>query len=179
MPRYGFSGQPADMKIFILFVMRHVSEPVMLEEMAEMVLIDDNMNYFQFSQSVSELAESGLLQKEPGSGGGDVYTLSPYGFDTLEPMERSLPASLRSAGREKARESQRRLRMQRRVRTEILSRDDDIVTRLTFTDGRDSLLQIELVSGTREKAERMSENFKNDAEKVFDGVVRLLLDDDI
>ena len=50
MPRYGFNGQLAEMKIFILFVMRHVVEPITLDEMAEMVLIDDNMNYFAFSQ---------------------------------------------------------------------------------------------------------------------------------
>jgi hypothetical protein len=50
MPRYGFNGEKTEMKVFILFIMRHVLEPVTLDDMSEMILIDDNMNYFLFSE---------------------------------------------------------------------------------------------------------------------------------
>ena len=177
MPRYGFNGQMTEMKIFILFILRYVLSPVTLEEMGEIVLIDDNMNYFLLSQSVSELVASDLLLREPGPRGSDVYSLLPRGRDTLEPVERTLPISLRQAGQEAARKVMGRLRCQGRTHTAIFVRDDEPMARLTLTDGKDILLRIELATGAWDRARQMCENFEKRAETIFDGVIRVLLDD--
>ena len=176
MPRYGFNGDKTMMKLFILFIMRHVLDPVTLDQMGEMVLIDDNMDYFLYSESAAELVESGLLFKERGGHGFDVYTLSPHGYDTLEPLERSLPFSLRRAGQETARAVVARLRRLARLHTEILARNDMPMARLTMTDGQDTILQIELVTGSKERARDICKNFERRAEAIFDGVLKVLLD---
>ena len=175
MPRYGFNGEKTLMKIFILFVMRHVLDHVTLDQMGEMVLIDDNMNYFLYSESVAELVESNLLLKEKDPHGLEVYTLSPHGFDTLEPVERTLPISLRRAGQEHTRAVAERLRRRARLHTEILMRKDEPMARLTMTDGQDTILRIELVTGNTERARDICGNFEHHAEDIFDDILRVLL----
>ena len=176
MPRYGFNGERTQMKIFILFVMRHVLDPVTLDDIGEMVLIDDNMDYFLCSQSVSELVESELLRKEHRPKGLDAYTLSARGYETLESVERTLPISLRRAGQENARKVLGRLRRQARIRTEILMRDGEPMARLSLTDGRDPILQIELVAADCDRAREMCAHFEQNAELIFDGILQVLTD---
>ena len=175
MERYGFNGQITEMKIFILFILRHVLDPLTLDELGEMVLIDENMNYFLYCQGVSELADAGLVFREPRNDGQDAYTLSPHGYDTLEPVEATLPSSLRRAGWESAHEKRRLLRRKARIYTEVLARGEQPVAVMILTDGCDPILHIELQSGTPERARQMCACFKENAERVFDDVLRVLL----
>ena len=176
MPRYGFKEDKQTMKIFVLFVMRYILNPVTLEEMSEMILIDDNMNYFLFADSVAELAESELLIKEPGSGSGPVYTLSQRGYNVLIALERKLSYSLRIAGQESVRKVLPRLRREKHIKTAIVMRGKEPMARLVMTDGQDPVFHIELMAVSRERAEKMCTTFKRNAEAIFDGVISLLLD---
>ncbi|MCL2748056.1 MAG: DUF4364 family protein [Oscillospiraceae bacterium] len=178
MPRYGFNGELTEMKIFLLFIMRHIPDPIALDEMGEATLIDDNMNYFLFCQGVEELANSGLLLVEKDSKGRDVYTLSPRGFETLLPVERALPVALRRAGQENALRVLSRMRLQSRVKTEVWMREGEHMVRLALTDGLDPILRIEVVCGSREKASQMCKYFSENAETIFDGVMKTLLPGD-
>jgi len=175
MARYGFKiDDKEQMLIFILYVMKHVLDPVTLDEMGEMVLIDDNMNWFLYADCVAELVDSGLLLKEPGKS-GPVYTLSPHGYNNLIQMQRKVSYSLRKAADETVPEVISRLRREARIQTEVVTRGEDPIARLTLTDGREPILRIELVTMSRQRAYKMCATFKNSAEAVFDGLLELLL----
>lgn len=175
MARYGFGGGRTDMKIFILYVMRHVLDPVALDDLGEMVLIDDNMNYFLFSECVSDLVGSGLLLKETGKT-GNVYTLTPRGFDTLEPVERTLPVSLRRAVEKSIPMVLERLHRATVAQTELFDRNGDPMVRLTLTDGKDTILSLELMTAGLEQSRSICVNFRQHPELVFSSVLRALTD---
>ena len=175
MPRFGFNGQLTEMKIFVLYIMREIMGSVTMDEMAEMVLIDDNMNFFLFRQSVHELAESGLLEKTKDSGGHDVFSLSPRGSNTLDPMERTLPISLRREGKRRVRLTLDRLWRETRIHTKVLSRGEEPIARMTLTDGRNPILHMELLCGSIGQAEQVCDYFSTNPHKVLDGVMLVLL----
>lgn len=177
MARYGFSGDKTEMKIFILYVMRHVLDPVTLDQMGEIVLIDDNMNYFQYCECAAELVNSELLIKEADGEGRETYTLTPRGYDTVSAVESSLPTALRRAARENALIVLNRLRRESRLEARVIERKGEPLSKLTMTDGRDPILQIEIMAGDREQAGEICRNFLHRAEDVFDGILRALLDE--
>lgn len=178
MARYGFNGGKTEMKIFVLFVMRHVLDPVTLEQMSEMVLIDDNMNYFLFCECVADLVDSEMLIKEPGQKRGEVYTLTPHGYETLSSVEKSLPISLRRAAQETTLLVMDRLRRESLVHAEMVTSSGEPMARLTMTDGRDPILRLEVVTGSTEQARDICINFRQHADTIFDNILRVLLDND-
>jgi hypothetical protein len=173
--RYGFGGGKTEMKIFILFVMRHVLDPVDFEQMSEMVLIDDNINYFLYCECVAELLESGLLLKETDKDGRERYTITPRGYETGYIVDSNVPPALKRAAQETVLIVLNRIQRMSRLDAKVVMRGDEPLASLTMTDGRDPILQMEIMTGTEEQAKEICGNFLCNADGIFDDVLRSLL----
>ena len=162
MPRYGFSGEPADMRKLILFAVKAVGEPVDERELTGLALADDNADYFLFADALGGLLNNGLLLREDGT-----LRLSPRGAEVADITGDGLPAALRRhLSKESAAVRERQMR-ERCVTAEVLEEDDGVCFYGVLTDGHSPLLELKLQTGGKKQAAALRRRFEKDAEKIL------------
>ncbi len=168
MPRYGFSGDKPDTKFLILFVLRDVQSPVNLAALTEMVLIDDNADYFVFTDAVTELISSGHLSKSEDG----LFSITPKGAEAAQLVENELSVSLRRAAAAAAATVCDRLRREGCIRADVVTTDDGVFAHLVLSDGVSSpLLDLTLYAGTAEQAKLLTKRFHQSAETIYGAVL--------
>jgi len=88
--RFGFIRDKLDIKVLILFILQRISEPVSLDELAELTLCDGAISYFDFAECVSELVASDHISAD-----GDRYLITEKGARNGAITEGGLPYSVR------------------------------------------------------------------------------------
>ncbi len=175
MARYGFRGERKEMKQYILYVMRLARDHVTLEDMQEMMLIDDRMNYFLFCDCIAGLVDSELLLKEKDKKGETVYTVTPRGYEIGEILQDEIPMALRRAAEKNALVVLNRVRRDRSIDVETVERGGNLYARLTMTDGVYPMLTMELTVANKTQADALKKNFRKNAENIFNDVLRAVL----
>ena len=54
--QFGFIHEKLEIKILILFILRHMSEPISFDVLTELTMCDDGIGYFDYMECVAELA---------------------------------------------------------------------------------------------------------------------------
>jgi hypothetical protein len=162
MPRYGFSGESADMRKLILLICRSMGEPVDGRELIRIALIDDNADYFLFADAMTALLENGLLERD-----GEAVSLSQRGEETALITERSLPAALRRAVADESAAARERQLRGRCVFANVAGEDGGAVFSGTLTDGARPLLELTLHTGSTKQADALKRRFERDAEAIM------------
>jgi hypothetical protein len=158
MPRYGFSGESADMRKLILHICRSVGEPADVRELIRIALMDDNADYFLFSDALTALIENGLAARLD-----ETVFLTPRGEETAVITERNLPAALRRAvGEECAAVRERQLR----GRCVSASESDGVFTGI-LSDGDSPILELKLQTGSARQAGALKRKFEKNAEVIL------------
>ena len=165
-----------DIKIFILYLMKNVGEPLSFTTICDIVIQDEFVNYFDFAVCFPELLESGAVA-ETDDVPEKLYYVTPSGVDTLESYESSLLTVIK----ERALRNALRLIAYNRNGNKIRSRIEEASggCRLVceMTDKEKTLLSIELFLGDGAYAEKLKENFDDRAEIIYRGVLSLLSGD--
>ena len=78
-----------DIKIFILYLMRHVGRPLDFVSINDIVVQDGYVGYFDFVECFAELLEAGNIEEMAGEGkeGDEIYRVTEQGayvVDTLD-----------------------------------------------------------------------------------------------
>ncbi|MBR5858726.1 MAG: DUF4364 family protein, partial [Clostridia bacterium] len=80
-----------DVKVFILYLMNNVGEPLEFTTVNDIVVQDEFVNYFDFALCFSELLEAGQIDEIAiGEGEEPKYVISQNGKETLDSYESSL-----------------------------------------------------------------------------------------
>ena len=77
--RFGFIHEKLDIKLLILFVLRRLPAPIDAERLADLVLIDGGIGYFDYKECLAELVNTAqIAETEDGDG---VCKAPPGGTD--------------------------------------------------------------------------------------------------
>ena len=91
MDHFGFIHEKMDIKILILFVLDQLPGPVDALTLEDLVFCDDGIGYFDYSDCLAELAETGQITEENGR-----YQITETGSRNVAAVGSSLPYSVRS-----------------------------------------------------------------------------------
>ena len=64
MDHFGFIHEKMDIKILILYVLAQLPAPVDSLTLSDLVFCDDGIGYFDYSDCLAELAETGQITEE-------------------------------------------------------------------------------------------------------------------
>lgn len=93
MARMGFIQDKLEIKFLLLYIASRLIEPVPFEAMQELAMIDDGVDFFDFSECMNDLVTSGhLTLSEDG-----LYAITEKGLRNGQICESSLPYSVRLA----------------------------------------------------------------------------------
>lgn len=172
MARYGFSGTPEDTKILILYILSECSEPVPREDLQALAMLDDNADYFVYSDALADLTARGLLLSD---GNGNLsLTETARGHAAITASE--LPASLRRQLRLEMPALQRRLLRDNAIGARLEQNKLGYAAVLTWSDMHAPLIELRVAAGSEEQANALVDGWRKNAESIYQSLLSQLLE---
>jgi len=168
--KHGFIHEPLEIKLLILFVMQRLSEPVTMNELAELTMCDDAISYFDVTDCIDKLTKTKhLLLSEDKK-----YSLSAKGLHNGEILEKELPYSVKlkaESATKLVRSAQERNAL---IRTDCNKRDDgNLNVTLSLSDGYEEIVSINLFATDENQADTMMNGFRENAEDIYKAIIEM------
>lgn len=170
MERFGFIHEKLDIKILILFVLNELPAPVDELKLSELVFCDDGIGYFDYSDCLAELTESGQITEQDRK-----YQITDLGRQNVEAVGSSIPYSVRTKALKLTAPLAAQMRRAALITAEHSIDDDGLCTvHLSVSDGVSPILELRLLAANEQAAGTMENAFRADAESIYHKIVGIL-----
>ena len=170
MARYGFIHDKLDIKILILFILQRLPEAISGETLLGLALCDEGFDYFDYSECLSELIETGHVAESP-----EGYAITEKGLEHVSVIESSLPYSVRIKVERAARPIASAMRRSAMIRV-LREKSDNGATYVTLSlsDGVGDILSMRLLTARDEQAGAIESAFRAGAEGIYNKIIEML-----
>lgn len=169
----GFIHDKLDIKLLVLYIMDRAAAPIDFATLTDLSLCDSGVDYFQFAEAVSELADSGHLDQQ-----GEFYAITDKGRRVCAAGESSLSPIIRRRCDQRLAPLNQALKRKAPVRAQVEERPQGFDVRLFMDDDQGSLFSLTLLSPTREDAQGIADRFLAHPDRIYNGLLGALLADD-
>lgn len=173
--RFGFIHDEMELKVLILFILRRLPCPVLYENLMDVTLLcDDGIGYFEFSECLSD-----LVSTEHVSVDEEKYFCTEKGRTNGEITEPNLPYSVRMRAEKAAAALSHMLKRDSMIiASHEMRQRGGFTVKLSMSDGVGPIISMELLSGDDKQTKKMEENFRKNAESIYNKIVNILLEED-
>ena len=170
MDRFGFIHEKLDIKLLILFVLRRLPGPVSFETLSDLVLIDDGFDYFEYTQCLTELIETGHVENNENS-----YKITKIGAEHEITVESGIPYSVRLKAERSAQPIIEKMKRDGLIGTSHeLNKNGGCQVKLSLSDGIGDIVSLSILASDEEQAKSIEKYFRSDAENVYHKLIKLL-----
>ncbi len=162
-----------EMKFLVLYVFKHLTEPITLEQLTPMVVFSPAIDYFEFCQAVNELVESGHLTHTDG-----MFELTAKGTFAADVCQSGIPYSARMRAQNSTLTALAKMRRETEVCSSVSETDGEITVNCQLLDGQTAFLDIKLFAVSPEQASALRENFNKNAEKIYNKILESFMESD-
>lgn len=163
----GMIHEKLDIKLLILYILKGLPEACDVNDVFDICQCDQGVIYFDFSDCLAELVDSGHVTREEGE-----LRITDKGRRNIEAVENSLPYSVRRAADKAAQPYAKALARLSNIRADIA--DDGNTVHLSLNDGQGEILDLSLFVGNPERAKKIRKNFRRDAESYYQRIIAML-----
>ena len=170
MGRVGFIQDKLEIKFLILYVAARLIEPVPFEAMQELTMCDDGIDFFDFSECLSNLVESQHLTLSDDG----LYAITEKGLHNGAICESSLPYSVRLRADKNITIFNQKLKRRAQIQSDIAPRRNGTYTvTLAFNDDESQpILKMELMVPKEVMAKDLAERFQKNPEQLYTDVYK-------
>lgn len=161
-PRYGFIHDKLDIKLLILFVLRHLPAEIDSETLGDLVLIDGGIGYFDYKECLAELVNTAQIEETE-----DGYKVTAKGSRNCEVLENNLPWSVRAKARRLMAPVIEEMRRSDMILANHEHGENGVTVYLSMSDGVGSVFDLKILAADEAQAKRIERNFKRNAEGVY------------
>lgn len=173
MDRIGLIRDKREIKYLILYTMSLLSRPLPRDSIFECVSVDGGFGYFEFCEAFAELERDGNLDVSGETPA--LYALSFDGKRAAQILSTALPAPIMQLARLAAAKLSARILRAAVVKTSHETAPDGTVhVHLSYMDGEDPVFALDLMVDTAQQAQIYEENFRKNAERMYDGILCVL-----
>ena len=169
MDQLGFIHEKLDIKILILYILRRLPGEVEAEMLRGLVMCDDGIGYFDYSDCLSELVTGGNVEEKNGS-----YAITEKGARNADAVESSLPYSVRKKAERLLAPVQEKMRRDASIVARHELTGDGCTVTLGMGDGKGELIRLSFVCAGEDQAKKIERNFRRDAETYYQKIAELL-----
>ncbi len=169
MDNLGFIHEKLDIKILILFVLRRLPGEVDPETLLDICRCDDGIGYFDYSDCLSELVESGHIAESE-----DGYSITEKGIRNADAVESSLPYSVRSKALRLLAPVEEQMRRAALLTARHTLSENGCTVELAMEDGKGEVMHLKLLCVDEDQARRIEKRFRRDAEGVYQRIMEQL-----
>ncbi len=159
-----------DIKILILFILDRLPDTVDGETLANLALADGAVGYFEYAECLAELEDSGHVERS-----GYSYRITEKGSRNCRIVETSLPYTLRSRLAKQLAPVAEGMRRRAMITAEHEDTPQGCRVHLALSDGAGEIMDACFLCGGESRAEKIEENFRQDAEKLYNQIMEILL----
>lgn len=159
----GFVKNNFDIKLIVLYILSKTVEPATFDEISQVALCDEGVDYFLLKQSIDEMIrpENILLEE-------DCYTITPRGQQNLESCMDQLPLSLQQLCDQGLITLNRELLAKKFVKAQVIPHQDTTCSvHLQMTDPTGTILELNLLTPRYQQAEDTVRAFRLDPPKFY------------
>ena len=169
----GFIRDMLDVKILILYVLRHTEYPASRQKIYELCYQDDRLSYFDVCEALPELEASGHVVHNEN----EEYSITEKGRTDGKETEDTIAAPVLQRALIAVEKFNRTFRRDQLVRTQVFARPgDEFSVVLSLDDDQGNLMTLELLGPTEEQASRFSRAMHADAERLYQVIMEFLLE---
>ena len=173
MDKFGFIREKLDIKILILFILRRLPDEIDEGKLSSLIFIDDGINYFDYMECLTELEKTGHITIRDGR-----YKITPKGDRNGAAIESSIPYSVRAKAERASLELASSMRRNAMIEaSHVIDENGSPVIALSLSDGMGEILSLHLLASGEEEAKIIEGNFRLDAERIYNKIVEILLDE--
>jgi len=166
-----------DIKIFILYLMRHIGYPLDFSSLNDIVMQDGMVSYIDFVECFAELLDMGNIQ-EIRTQNGEYYMITPQGTHVADNLESNLLGVIKEKSLKSA---VRLLSFEKRGASSDFSYEelpnDKFLVNCVINDKGDETMNLKFMIDSRQLLERIKNNFKEKPEVVYKGMLAILSGD--
>ncbi len=163
-----------DIKIFILYLLRHIGYPLDFVTVNDIVVQDGFVNYFDFAECFAELLETGNLE-EIKVDDEELYAITEQGKHVADTLQSRLINIIRDKSLKSA---LRLLSFKKRgadLKCEVEPLDGGrFRMHCVVIDHHEEIMRVTVILDNQAQMEKMRYNFNNKPEIVYRGVMALL-----
>ena len=164
----------AQNKLLLLYIINESDISLSNEEITEIVLENDYMNYFLIQQYLSELVSTGFIKCE------DSKDSRVYRITTLYYFQDRLSDSIKNEISLKFTQIQEREKSAAEIVSEYFKKDNNqYLVNLKLIENAETLFSLYLNVATEKQAKKICETWKNNTEHIYVNILNLILDEDI
>ena len=160
--RRGFIHDRLDIKLLILFVLRRLPSEIDGERLADLVLIDGGIGYFDYKDCLAELVETSQIEERE-----DGYVITAKGSRNGEVLESDLPYSVRIKAERAAAPVAEEMRRSAMILANHETGDSGVTVYLAMDDGLGKIFDLKILAADEQQAKRIEKNFKKNAEGFY------------
>lgn len=160
--RLGFIHDKTEFKLLILFVLRRLPAEIDAERLADLVLIDGGISYFDYKDCLAELEETAQIEQ-----GEDGWRVTAKGSRTGEILENSLPYSVRKKAERAAAPVVEEMRRSAMILANHETGEQGVIVYLAVNDGVGSIFDLKILAADETQAKRIEKNFRRNAEAYY------------
>ncbi len=172
MEHFGFVREELDIKILILYILARLPGPVDRESLGDIVFRDEAVDYFSFSECLSELIGTGHIQKENGK-----YEITPHGRADGAMIESSLPVSVRDNADVGMIPVAERISRESMIRTKHSDAHGGCIVNLTMSDGKGVIFDLNALVGDEAQAKQIEKKFRANAEAYYMRILEMFMEE--
>jgi hypothetical protein len=169
---FGFIHEKIEIKILILYILRHLPLPVEFNVLTELTMCDDGISYFDFTECVAELVKTEHVRLK-----GNKYSLTAKGARNGEITENSLPFSVRRKVENSTSAFRNTISRDEMIKTFYTANPDGSYTvTLSLSDGLGDIVSMSLYSVNEKQALALEKGFRKNAESIYMSLIGTILD---
>lgn len=166
----------AENKVLILYILNKIDKPVNNDELLQLVLSAQDMNYFYFQQFLLDLLENKYIEVyDKDNFSEQVYRLTTAGKEALELTKDLIPGIIK-------------LRIDSTIKGELQEIEEEVSIISEFTPENDggfivtckviehnkTVFEVSIFAASREQAKVISDNWKENAVDIYPNMINLL-----
>ena len=165
----------AENKVLILYLLNKLSDGIKSDNLYKIVSSANSINYFYFQELLTDLIDTHLI----GSFTKDednFIKITSEGVNALELTKSLLPGILKLKADNVFKNEILDIVEESSIVTEFIPKDENNYTvKCKIVEKNDTIFEISAYAGSRERAKQISDNWKNNANKIYPQIINLLI----
>ena len=167
----GFIQDKLEIKFLILYIAARVTEPLTPEDMQDLTMCDDGIDYFDYAECLNDLVKTEHLRlTDEGR-----YAITDKGMKNSQICESSLPLSVRQRSDRNIAAYNKAALRRAQVQSRVTERPNGTYTvTLALRDDVDQLMELQLMVADRPTADALAQRFQREPERLYAQLTGLL-----
>lgn len=166
----------AENKVLILYILNKIDKPVSNDELLQLVLSIEDMNYFYFQQFLLDLLENKYIETyKENNFSEQIYRLTTSGKDALELTKDLIPGIVKLKIDSTIKGELQDIEEEISIISEFTPEDDGgFIVTCKIIEHNKTIFEVSTFAASREQAKFISDNWKENAVNIYPNIINLL-----